>query len=266
MKDFEMANTSSSKSYKVHSLERGLDLIEILADEVPEKSLTELSKRAGFNLSTTHRILNALKSRGYVEQNPGTSKYKLTFRFFEIGNVVVRHLNLREEAVPVLTELAEKTGESAYLIILDKEEALCLERIDGHHYVKVLFLQVGGRMPLHIGGGPRVLLAHLPEEEIERVIKSKGLPGWTERSITDPDLLRKDLKKIREQGYALSFEDVTEDAAALGSPVRNWKGEVIAAVSISGISSHFAKDKLPPLVKIVKDAAYELSRKLNAPS
>jgi len=237
-----MKNTPSSKPYKVHSLERGLDLIEILADGVPEKSLTELSQKAGFNLSTTHRILNALKSRGYVEQNPETSKYKLTFKFFEIGNIVVRHLNLREEAIPILTDLAEKTGES-----------------------KVLFLQVGGRMPLHVGAGPRVLLAYLPDEEVDRIIKSKGLPAWTKKSITDPCKLKENLKKIREQGYALSFEDATEDVAALGCPVRNWRGEVCAAISIAGISSHFTEDKLPRLIKIVKDAAYELSRRLNAP-
>ncbi len=244
---------------------QGLDLIEILADGVPEKSLTELSQKAGFNLSTTHRILNALKSRGYVEQNPETLKYKLTFKFFEIGNIVVRHLNLREEAIPILTDLAEKTGESAYLIILDNDEAFCLERIDGRHYIKVLFLQVGGRMPLHVGAGPRVLLAYLPDEEVDRIIKSKGLPAWTKKSITDPCKLKEDLKKIREQGYALSFEDATEDVAALGCPVRNWRGEVCATISIAGISSHFAEDKLPRLIKIVKDAAYELSHRLNAP-
>ncbi len=260
-----MKKTRSSLRYKVHSLERGLDLIEILTDGTPEKSLTELSKRAGFNLSTTHRILNALKSRGYIEQNPSTSTYKLTFKFFEIGNVVVRHLNLREEAAPILTDLAEKTGESAYLIILDKDEALCLERIDGHNYLKVLFLKVGGRMPLHIGAGSRVLLAHLPEEEVDRIVEIRGLPAWTEKSVAHPDVLKEDLRKIREQGYALSFEDVTEGAAALGSPVRNWKGEIAAAISIGGVSTHFTKDKLPPLIKIVKNAAQELSRRLNAP-
>jgi len=244
-------------------LERGLDLIEILADGVSEKSLTELSQKAGFNLSTTYRILSALKSRGYVEQNPETLKYKLTFKFFEIGNIVIRHLNLREEAVPILKDLTDKTGETSYLVILDKDEALCLERIDSHHYIKVLFLEVGGKMPLHIGAAPKVLLAHLSEEEVDRIIESKGLPAWTKRTITDPNVLKKELKKIQEQGYALSFEDVTEGAAALGCPVRNWKGEVIAAISISGISSHFTEDKVSGLVKIVKSAAYELSRRLN---
>ncbi|MBC7189577.1 IclR family transcriptional regulator [Candidatus Aerophobetes bacterium] len=255
----------STKRYKVHSLERGLDIIEVLSDGAAGKSLTEISRQAGFNLSTTHRILDALKSRGYVEQNPKTLKYRLTLKFFEIGNGVVRHLNLREEAVPILVSLAEKTGEAAYLIVLDNDEALCLERIDGHHYIQVLFLKVGGRMPLNIGAGPRVLLAHLPDKEIERIIKEKGLACWTKNSITDPEKLKEDLKKIREQGYALSFEDVTEGAAALGAPVKNWEGKVIAAISISGLSSHFAEEKLPPLIDAVKNAAEKLSQRLNAP-
>ena len=259
-----MADKGSPKRYKVHSLERGLDLIELLAEGPPQKSLTDLSQQAGFNLTTAHRILDALKSRGYVEQNRVTSEYKLSLKLFEIGNKVVRHVNLREEALPILKDLANATGETAYLIILDGDDALCLERTDGHHYVKVLFLQVGGRMPLHIGAGPRVILANLPEEELDRIIEEKGLSQWTSRSITDPRVLRKDLERIRKQGYALSLEDVTEGAAALGCPVRDWRGEVIAAISISGVSNHFAKDKIPHIVATVKEAANELSQKLGA--
>lgn len=259
-----MANTQPSKKYRVHSLERGLDLIELLAEGPPEKSLTDLSQQAGFNLTTAHRILDALKCRGYVQQNPATSGYKLSLKLFELGNRVVRHVNLRQEAVPIIKSLADTTGETAYLIILDGDEALCLERIDGHHFVKVLFLQVGGRMPLHIGAGPRVLFAHLPQDEVNRIVKTKGLSQWAPKSITDLKKLNEDLKRIREQGYALSFEDVTEDAAALGCPVRNWKGEVVAAISISGISNHFEKDKVPHIVKTVKEAADALSHKLSA--
>jgi DNA-binding IclR family transcriptional regulator len=259
-----MNRISSPKDYKVHSLERGLDLIELLAEGSPEKSLTALSQEAGFNLTTTHRILDALKSRGYVQQDPKTSEYKLSLKLFELGNKVIRHVKLREEALPVLKSLADKTGETAYLIIKDADEALCLERIDGHHYVKVLFLQIGGRMPLHIGAGPRVLFAHLPEEEIDRIVKREGLSRWTPRSITDPVRLEEDLREIREQGYALSFEDVTEGAAALGCPVRDWKGDVVAAISISGVSSHFTEDKVSHIVEFVKEAADSLSRKLGA--
>jgi DNA-binding IclR family transcriptional regulator len=251
---------SSRRKYQVHSLERGLDLIELLARANPEKTLKELSQEAGFNISTAHRILNALKSRGYVRQEATNSKYKLTFKLFELGNRVVEKLNLREEAVPLLKNLAEKTGESAYLTILDEDEALCLERIDGYQYVKILALKVGGRMPLHLGAGPRVLMAYLPEEEIDRIIKLKGLSAWTKKSPTDPAKLKRTLEKIRKDGYALSMEDVVEGAGALGCPVKSWKGEVVAGISISGISSHFKKDKLPALVEIVKSSAEKLSR------
>lgn len=87
---------------------------------------------------------------------------------------------------------------------------------------------------------------------------------WTKKSITDPMKLKEELVKIRKKGYALSFEDVTEGAAAIGCPVKNWKGEVVAAISISGVSNHFTKDKLPKLIKIVKEAAVDSSRKLNS--
>lgn len=259
-----MKRKEPPRQYKVHSLERGLDLIELMAEGSPEKSLTELSRLAGFNMTTTHRILDALKSRGYVQQNLATSEYKLSLKLFELGNQVMRHVNLREEALPILKALANTTGETAYLIILDGDEPLCLERIDGHHYVKVLFLQVGGRMPLHIGAGPRVLFAHLPETEINRIIKTKRLTRWTPRSITNSAVLREDLRKIRNQGYALSLEEVTEGAAALGCPVRNWEGQVVATISICGVSNHFTEDKVPRLVEIVREAADALSHKLGA--
>jgi len=255
---------SSPKKYRVHSLERGLDLIELLAKAPLEKSLKDLSLEAGFNISTAHRILDALKARGYVRQDETNSRYKLTLKLFELGNRVVEKLNLREEAVPVLRDLADKTGESAYLIIRDEHEALCLERIDGYHYVKILALKAGGRMPLHLGAGPRLLLAYLPEEEVERVIERKGLSAWTQRSITDPAKLKRGLRRIRKEGYALSMDDVVEGAAALACPVRNWNGDVVAVISISGLSSHFKKDKLSELIAIVKNAADQLSGRLRA--
>ena len=116
----------------------------------------------------------------------------------------MRHVSVREEALPVLNKLARQTGESVYLIILDNDEALCLEKVDGHHLMKVLFLQIGGRMPLHIGAEPeKVLLASLPDEEVDRIIKIKGLVAMTQETITNPYVLKEELKKIRAQGYAL---------------------------------------------------------------
>jgi len=259
-----MTRPPVKKNYKVHSLERGLDLMEILAQGEPERSLTELSQEAGFNPTTTHRILNALKFRGYVKQDPATSRYRLTLKVFELGGQVIRHLDLRREAGPVLRDLADETGESAYLIIRDEDEAICIERIDGHNYVKVLFLQVGGRMPLHIGAGPKVLLAFSSPDEAEGIIQRRGLKAWTDFSLTDAEELKKELARIRERGYAISVEDVTLGAGAVGCPVRNWKGEVVAAISISGVADHFKGESLEWMAGATRAAADRLSARLHS--
>jgi DNA-binding IclR family transcriptional regulator len=209
--------------------------------------------------------MNALLHRGYVRRNPSNSKFRLGFKLFEVGETVVKNLDLREEAMPVLKEMAQKTGESAHLMVLDNDEALFLERVDGYQDVKVLAVGVAGRLPLHMGAGPKTLLAHLPEEEIDRIIKTKGLVAKTKHTITDPKTLREDLIKIRERGYELSAHDVAQDAAAIGCPILNWKGEIVGAISLGGLAAHFEGKKGFELVKIVMSAAGRLSRKLNFP-
>jgi len=254
-----MGKTNNLKSYKVHSLERGLDLLELLADSAREMSLSELSKEANFNASTSHRILDALKSRNYVRQNPTTSAYSLTFKLFELSNKIGWKKALRLESIEILRQLADKAKDSAYLIVKDGDDALCLERIDGNPHIRVLALEKGSRMPLHMGAGPKAILAYLPETEIDRIIRVKGLEAWTANTITNPIQLKTDLNKIREVGYALSLQDVTVGVCAVGCPVRKIDGEVIAAVSIAGMASNYTEDKLPPLIEMVRSAAQSLS-------
>lgn len=257
-----MEKTNNSKKYKVHSLERGLDLLELLAYSSREMSLSELSKEANFNASTSHRILDALKSRNYVRQNPTTSAYSLTFKLFELSNKIGWKKTLRLEALEILKQLAGIAEDSAYLIIKDGDDALCLERIDGNPYIRVLALEKGSRMPLHMGAGPRAILAYLPETEVDRIIGVKGLEAWTANTITNPIQLKTDLNKIREVGYALSLQDVTVGVCAIGCPVRKIDGEVIAAISIAGMASNYTEEKLPPLIDMVRSAAQSLSDRI----
>jgi IclR family transcriptional regulator, KDG regulon repressor len=249
----------NSKPYKVHSLERGLDLIELLAKNPQEISLSELSRTAGFSQSTAHRILSALKARGYVRQNSENSKYKLSLKLFELGNMTGRHLNLKEESLHLLKRLATQTMETAYLIIKDEDMALCLERIDGNPAIRILTLEIGRRQPLHLGAAPKVLLAYLGEKEIDRIIQAVGLEAWTAYTTTNPIQLKQELKQIREQGYAVSVDDVTVGVAAVGVPVFDFKDEVICSISIGGMSNNFKDDRLPMIINAVKTAAKELS-------
>lgn len=251
--------------YKVHSLERGLDIMELLVTGKAELSLKELASEAGFSASTAHRILGALKARGYVVQDPATARYRLSFKLFEMGSMIIRRVSLRDEARPVLRELAAVTGESAHLNIVDKDECLCLEKIEGSHAMKVTFLQIGGRIALHLGAGPKVLLAYLPNAEIDRIIGKGPLFLATARTITDPSRLREEIRLIRERGYALSFGERTDGAGSIGFPVRDHLGDVIAGISITGYAAHFDEQHLPVLIEHVGRAAALISKRLNAP-
>jgi DNA-binding IclR family transcriptional regulator len=180
----------------------------------------------------------------------------------KFADLAFRYLNFRKRAVPILTNLANETKRTAYLIVLDRGEAVCLERIDARQYVDQLFLEVDMSMPLHIGAGPRLLLACLSEEKIDSLIKKRGLPAWTAKSITDVDQLKESLKEINAKGYALSFEDVTEGVASLAYPIRNIKGDVIASISIAGSPDDFVDENLSRHRRLVEEAANSLSTKV----
>jgi DNA-binding IclR family transcriptional regulator len=257
-----MRNKPPQKKYQANTLERGLELLDALAVEPLEKTLTELSVQAGFNLATTHRIINVLNSMGYVRKNASSSKYRLGLKLFELGQKAISELNLCEEAIPILKSLANKTGETVYLFIIDNGKALCLERIEGFHLIKSLAVRQGDRAPLHVGAAPRVLLAYLPADEIDKIIKEIELPKLAKNTVTGPDMLRAQLKEIRQHGYALGMENFTDGAAAVGCPVMDWKGEVLASISISGIFTHFKGANLKEYISDVQSAANELSEKL----
>jgi DNA-binding IclR family transcriptional regulator len=113
-----------------------------------------------------------------------------------------------------------------------------------------------------MGGGPKAIMAYLPETEVDRIIHVKGLEAWTANTITNPIQLKSDLNKIKEVGYALSLQDVTVGVCAIGCPVRKIDGDVVAAISIAGMTSNYTEENLPPLIDMVRSAAQSLSDRI----
>ena len=261
-----MKEKKTTLKYKVHSLERGLELLELLALGAKEKTLTELCRESGFTTGTAHRILDALEHRGYLMRNPSTLRYRPSFKLAELARASSWQKDLQDVSMPILDEIAYHLKETTYLIIIDNDEAYCLDRTDGNTSVRILTLEIGARMALHLGAAPRVLMAYLPTNEIDRIIREKGLESATPYTITNPLMLKQELRTIREQGYSVSFHDVTEGVAAVGSPVRNWQGKVIAAVSIAGLASsnNFKKESIPLLVETIKNASDKISEILSS--
>lgn len=243
------------------SVDKAFGILECFKPETPDFTLIELARKLNVSKGTVHRILLTAQKRGVIEQNPETGRYQLGLKLFELGSIVSRRMDLRSESLPVLKKITEQTGETSFIVIRHDFEALCIESVEGHNFLR-LFLEVGKRMPLHIGAGPKVLLAHMSDEEIGKWLDHKELEAWTDYTVTDPEKIWEDIATIRENDFALSMEDVTISAAAVGAPIRGSEGEVIGAVSVSGTSVNFQGERLDYLIRVIRDAGSEISRKM----
>jgi DNA-binding IclR family transcriptional regulator len=245
----------------VRAVERAVEILEQFTLDRPELNLTEVSLGVGLSKSTAHRLLTTLEAVQMVEFDRRTNLYRLGLKAFRMGSVVSKGMELVRQADPLLTNLAEVTDETSFLLVADGTEALCLRRFDGSHHVRVLSLEAGRRSAFNCGSAQRVLLAHLSDSEWEEVVQGHVV-RMTQYSLVTRDELERDRREIRERGYSVSWEDVTLHACALGAPVRDSSGKVIAAVSVSGIVQRFSAERLPGLIRKIMEVGDELSSRL----
>jgi IclR family transcriptional regulator, KDG regulon repressor len=249
----------AKKGIQVQSLVRAVSLLEVFARDKGDLSLKEIAEATGLSKSTCYRLLATLEEVHFVERDKSHTHYRLGMKLFELGLIVQRRMDLRRLALPYLVDLAETTGETSFLMIRDKDEALCIERVESTYPVRALALNVGGRLPLLVGGGQRALLAELPDDEVLRIVREKDMPHFTLHSPTDPQALLAELRRTRDQGYGRSWEDITPGVAAIGALVKDYTGNGIAAVSIAGIVQRFGPDRWDTLVELVKNSARQIS-------
>lgn len=246
---------------QVRAVARAIAILEQFTLAQPERTLTDISLGIGLSKSTTHRLLATLQSCEMVEFDKKSGRYRLGLKAFRLGSVVSKGMELLAQSDPLLEKVAEDTDESSFLLVADGNEALCLRRFDASNYVRVLTLEPGAHSTFNCGSAQRVLLAHLPEERWEEIV-THHVRRMTQYSLVGRDELERDRREIRERGYSVAWEDVTLHACALGAPVRDAVGDVIAAVSISGIVQHFSAERLPGLIRRIMQTGEEISRRM----
>ncbi|MCW3489579.1 IclR family transcriptional regulator [Dethiobacter alkaliphilus] len=249
----------------VQSVERALTLLEILADEGAPMAITDIAEKVNLKISTVHRLLGTLIYKGYVEKEPETAKYKLSLKLMSIGQSSVYPLDLRSKARPYLEELVKRCNETANLSILDGGEVVYIDQVESTNIVIVkMFSTIGSRRQAHCTGSGKVMLAHLPADELEKTLATMELKRYTNETITDVEILRKELERVRKQGYALDMGEREREMRCVAAPVRKHDGEVIAAISVSGPSSRITSYYLNnELIEIVQDVAEKLSMSLS---
>lgn len=244
----------------MQSVDRALDLLEALAATDGEASITALAARTSLHVSTAHRLLATLLRRGYVRQNPDTSRYYAGPKLAVLAEGRSRFGELRLRARPVLHTLAESTRETANLSVLDDTAAVYLETVPGPQMVR-LFTTVGNRVPLHATGSGKALLAWLPTARREALLERIELHAHTAQTIADTGALRRALDEIRERGYAVDDEEFDDGVRCVAVPVGPL-GAPIAALSVSGPASRLGRPRLGELAPLLRRCAGELADSL----
>ena len=249
-----------SKKEKIKSIEKALDLLELLSDKEKEMSITEISKELHMGISTVYRILTTLKCRNYITQNRQTSKYMLGAKLFILGCKVQNTSNLVKTLIPFLQRLSQNTIEAINLGILEGRNVVCIYIIKSKEILKT-DVGIGTELPAHCSAMGKVLLAFLSEQEFMMLYNNddEKLPIYTPNSISSVKELKKCIKKVKKQGYAIDEEEFKIGVNCLGVPIINNEGKAIAAISISGPVSRFNLSK----VKKVKNTLIALSQDIS---
>lgn len=246
----------------VQSVDRALDLLEALAGSDGEVAITSLAARTKLHVSTVHRLLATLLRRGYVRQNPDTSRYYAGAKVSTLADGRSRYNELRTIARPLLQALVEATRETANLSVLDDTMAVYIETAASPQVVR-LFTVVGNRVPLHATGAGKALLASLPQARRDGLLDRTELKPLTARTLVDRASLARALDETRERGYALDDEEYDEGVRCVAVTVGPI-GAPIAALSISGPASRLSKQRCVEFVPQMRRAAGELADALRS--
>ncbi len=242
------------------SLEKALRLLDLFSLEHPALTLAQLTEASGLPRATTHRLLSTLRDLGYLQYDPTARVFRLGYKLLERGFLVSEQIELRPVARPHMERLRDQTGETVSLQVVDGDEGIYVEKLEPLAGFR-LWTRVGMRRPLHAGCSMKVLLAHLPSDRIERVIR-RGLTALTPLTLTDAGRLKRDLLSIRTKGYSVTFGESHPGVHGVAAPVRDHTGGVVASISILGPAARIPRERIPDLVARVTRAAREISRDL----
>lgn len=249
------------KTPSVPALERGLAILELVANSRSGLTFSQISRQLDFPKSSIHCMLLTFEREGYLRRSEDTGRFFCGTKLVRLANNAMQGAILRERAAPVLRTLMDHTGMTVHMAILETGAAMLIAKVEriGSHKVATW---VGKRIDVHCTSLGKCLIAKVPESEVERLISEHGMLRHNENTIVSVVRLKQELAKVRQQGWAIDDEEEEIGFRCIGAPVLNAAGDAIAAISISGTVEQIRNENSASLVQQVTRAAAELSERL----
>jgi DNA-binding IclR family transcriptional regulator len=246
--------------YRVQVLERSFRILDALAGAAKELSPAELALRLRLHKSTIHRLLVVLEGQRFIRRTID-GRYGLGMKLIEMGSRAAEQLDLGEHAVPFLQQLVDETGETAHICVLSGTEMVSIANVAGRWTLRMPST-VGRRTQTYCTAVGKAFIAFLQPHLLSNLVEHVEFARLTRRTLTTPSALRTELERIRRRGYAVDDEEAEEGLRCIGAPIRDYTGNVVAALSIAGPVFRIQKGKVAVYARAVTQAADNLSADL----
>ena len=203
----------------------------------------------------------ALEYNDLIQQNPENGKYRLGIKLFRLGHQAVSHLNLREICRPFLTRIMNETKETAHLAVLDEDQVLYLDKVEGPHALRMPS-RVGRRIPTYCTSLGKAMLSCLDDPEVKNIFRNQVLRPYTANTVKTVNQLLTDLRMIRKRGYSIDNEEIEIGLRCVGAPIKDYTGAMVGAISAAAPSARLSGQKIHAVGRLVVTTAEAISEKL----
>ena len=250
-----------SATVQVQSLTRGLAILDCLARGEHGLTLTDIAHRLSLPPSTVHRLLATLERGGHVYQSEPQGLWYVGLAAFTIGSSFLASREWVAQSHRYMRHLMERSGETANLAILDGTDAVFIDQVQCHEMMRTI-VKVGGRAPLHASGVGKAMFAALADDQIQAILKVRGLPRITENTITSPETMWASVRVIRQRGWSFDDEEHAFGTRCVASPIYDEHAEMIGAISVAGPSSRLPDARIRELGPLVASTAETITRQI----
>jgi DNA-binding IclR family transcriptional regulator len=241
----------------VQSLVRAIDILDLIGHSKKGISVTEIAAQLKLHKSTAYRLLSTLEYKNYVKKDQN-KRYKVGTKVIEIGHYALDNIDLRKEMHPFLQKLGEITKETIHLGIIDDYKVIYIDKVESSHTIR-MYSSIGKGGPLYCTGIGKVLLAFSEPGYINKFLKNLEFVKYTAQTIIDQKDLKEELIKIKEKGYAVDNMEHEENIRCVAAPVFDFRGKLIAAVSISAPAQRMTMARTVKLSKLLLTYTEQMS-------
>lgn len=245
----------------VQSVDRALEILELLSCHVDGLAIKEISEKLELHKSTVHRLLGTLIYKGYVEQNELDNRYLVTLKLFQLGSRKVENTDVIATSKPYLNQLAQFSGEVVHLVLRDGTDIIYVDKVEGNQTIR-MHSKIGNRSPMYCTGVGKAIMSTLNEDEIKWIWENSDIKRLTEHTIIDLEDMYRTIGKIKSAGYALDNEENELGVKCIAVSIKDFRGTSVAAISISGPKERMTEEKIDIYSQKLKKSCLEISEQL----